>query len=246
MNWLQQFFLALSFFTRIPLPHKEGRLADAVWAFPVAGALIGLFIADVYLFGLRLGLPYDIAAWTALGLQLLLTGALHEDGLADCADALAGKDRAQKLTIMKDSRIGTYGVLALIVVMAVRAQAIQMFPDVVKTLAALVAAGACSRTAIAVMMYLLPPARADGLTVEAGKPSQRQLAAALIIAALTLLLLFHVKAIIIGLLTLVATYALIAHFTQKLFGGITGDVLGALQVLSETALLVTLSVCLHS
>src|SRR5256885_2159102 len=106
MALLQQFFLSLGFFMRIPVPVRGGAtLADSAWAFPLAGATVGAFAASAYLLLLSLGLAHGIAAWLALAFQIVLTGALHEDGLADTADALVhGRSREQKLAIMRDSR----------------------------------------------------------------------------------------------------------------------------------------------
>ena len=91
-----------------------GRLADAVWAFPVVGAVVGAIGGAVFWFCTRLGMPPGVAAVWTLVSMLLVTGALHEDGLADFADGLGGgRTRERKLAIMRDSRIGTFGGLAL-------------------------------------------------------------------------------------------------------------------------------------
>ena len=108
---------ALSFFTRLPVPFSTdaGRsLSQSLWAAPLAGLAVALTGWLAFIVALWLGLFTDIAALVALGAMLVVTGALHEDGLADIADGFGGgREREAKLAIMRDSRIGTYGVCAL-------------------------------------------------------------------------------------------------------------------------------------
>ena len=115
----------LGLLTRLPVtvngPRATARGAAAAWAWPVAGAIVGVFGAAAAWGALALGLTPGIAAAVALGAQMMITGALHEDGLADSADGLwGGWDKARRLAIMKDSHIGTYGVLALLIVSLIR------------------------------------------------------------------------------------------------------------------------------
>ncbi len=249
MALLQQFLLSLSFFTRIPLPKGwnpgTGTLAQSAWAFPRAGAVTGARPGAVYLIFLAVGLAHGIAAWAALAFLVLLTGGLHEDGLADMTDGLAsGRNREQKLAIMRDSRIGSYGVLALVITLAIRASAIAGFMSEFKTVWVLITAGACSRACLAVLMHFLPNARTDGLSASAGTPTRAQTLAAVLLAIGTLLLLGNLHAALIGVLVLAAACFIINRIALKQFGGITGDVLGALQQVSETSLLVVLNACL--
>src|SRR5260370_3066450 len=113
------------FCTRLTVPHAapvdSGDVARASWAFAVAGALVGSTGALTYAIASGIRLPSAVAAALALGATLLLTGCLHEDGLADTADGLGGgRDRARKLEIMRDSRLGTYGACALIMSLLLR------------------------------------------------------------------------------------------------------------------------------
>src|SRR5260370_12044026 len=113
------------FVTRLPVPHSapvdSGDVAHASWAFPVAGALVGSAGALTYAIASGIRLPPALAAALALGATLLITGCLHEDGLADTADGLGGgRDRARKLEIMRDSRLGTYGACALMMSLLLR------------------------------------------------------------------------------------------------------------------------------
>ncbi len=238
---IQKFLLALSFFTRIPIGKQEFgslTLAQSVVAFPMVGAVIGLLDGGFYLVMLALGLPTIISAWITIGFHLLLTGGLHEDGLADTADGLAsGRDRSQKLAIMRDSRIGSYGVLALITVISLRANIIASFTGNFTTLLIFITTAASSRAFLALLMYNLQYAKDSGLAVRAGKPSLNDslIAAALGFAAL--LLTGKILAALIAICALAIIYIIIKYITSKNFGGITGDTLGASQQISEIALL---------
>src|SRR5215468_8966811 len=123
-EWIDDFKTAVTFLTRLPLPHPDGakpqNFVRASRMFPVVGALIGTAVGLLCL-GLRsIGVPDLAASALALGGSALLTGALHEDGLADVADGFGGgRDREAKLRIMRDSRIGTYGVIALLSVLSI-------------------------------------------------------------------------------------------------------------------------------
>src|SRR5581483_4801539 len=122
------------FCTRLPLlrgtPIAGDAVAKAAWAFPVAGLLVGLIGAVVYTLARRFGLPPWPASALTVAATMLVTGALHEDGLADTADGFGGgKKREQKLEIMRDSRIGTYGVCTLVVSILLRVAALASFPN---------------------------------------------------------------------------------------------------------------------
>src|SRR5579872_4934442 len=126
--------IAVSLSTIVPVgpaaPIRDGDIASASWAFPVAGLLVGLAGALVYAIAHRIGLPVEVCAMLALAATMLLTGALHEDGLADTADGLGGgKSREQKLEIMRDSRIGTFGVCALLTSIILRWSALAAISD---------------------------------------------------------------------------------------------------------------------
>src|SRR5687768_326033 len=113
-QWWREFRLALGFFTRLPLKAPAGPVAEAARAFPGAGAVVGLIGSLVYLLAVEIGLSGLLAALLAVAATVIAGGALHEDGLADFADMLGVRgDRERKLAVMRDSRIGSYGVLAL-------------------------------------------------------------------------------------------------------------------------------------
>src|SRR5438045_2947556 len=168
------FLAATAFFTRLPVdPRPAGlwRLADSAWAFPLVGAGIGAAAA----FALLLAQLIGLASWPAALLSVLagvaLTGALHEDGLADTADGFCGgRDREEKLAILRDSRQGTSGVLAIVLSVLLRAAALAGIGDVIHAGLALIAAHTASRAALPAAMIALRPARPDGLGAMAGKP----------------------------------------------------------------------------
>lgn len=220
---------ALMLLTRLPAGRIEGAappLARAAWAFPLVGALIGLLMWAAFALALWLGLPPLAAALLALATQALATGGLHEDGLADTADGFGGgATRARKLEIMKDSRIGSYGVLALILTLGLSAAAIADSA----TLATFIAIGAASRTAMLLPMAFLRPARPTGLGHGAALTPDTRFAAALLLA---LLLALPVLATLLPILFV--TLALMALMRAQI-GGQTGDTLGATQKLTECA-----------
>ncbi len=226
-------FEAVGLLTRLPLRGRFTRGAQAAWAWPLAGALVALIAAGLGSLAARSGLPAPFAAGLVLGAQIMLTGALHEDGLADCADGFwGGHDPARRLEIMKDSHIGTYGVLALGLTLLLRWVAIATLLDAGTILAPFVAAALLSRAPMAVVMSALPPARAGGLGHSVGQPS-RQTAALATGLALVLAALLLGWGTVVPAFWIVVTTAAVAALAHGKIGGQTGDVLGATQQLAE-------------
>ncbi|MGC1779783.1 MAG: adenosylcobinamide-GDP ribazoletransferase, partial [Xanthobacteraceae bacterium] len=160
---------ALVFSTRLPLlratPVAGAAIGKAAWAFPLAGLLVGLIGAAIYGLAHHFGLPPWPAAALAVAATLFATGCLHEDGLADTADGFGGgNSREQKLAIMRDSRIGTYGVCALALSLLLRVSALASLPSAHAVVWALIGAHAAARAAMPALMLMLPPARSDGLS----------------------------------------------------------------------------------
>jgi adenosylcobinamide-GDP ribazoletransferase len=241
------FRLALGFLTRLPVGgrYTPARMAAATAWLPAAGLLIGLLAAAVFLAASRL-FPPAPALLLATAATLLLTGALHEDGLADTADALAAPTPERALAIMRDSRIGAYGALALGLTFALRIAALAAMPPALAA-TALVAAHGASRAApvlvIATSRYVRPEGAA---TFTAAGVSPRRLALALATALLCLALVALAAgpaAALGALLALAAAQAASRALTRRL-GGYTGDTLGAAQQLAETALPLGVLACL--
>ncbi|SFA46249.1 cobalamin-5'-phosphate synthase [Paracoccus halophilus] len=243
---------AFVWLTRFPLAGLVSRelppLARTGWAFPLVGLAVGLMAALVLALAAWLGLPAPVAALLAVAAMVLATGGLHEDGLADLADAGGGADRDRRLAIMRDSRIGSYGVLALILVTGLRIAAIAALFAAAPMLAiaALPGIAAASRAGMVAGLGLMPPARPDGLGRLAGRSPPGQIAMAILLAGLALLapalatdrpaLAAAAAAVAIGLAQL-----WLAHRAMRRLGGQTGDVLGAMQQAGEAAGLVALT-----
>ena len=234
-----QLLLAGVLLTRLPLPRlAPAQFAQgprAVWAYPVIGAGVGLAGVAAGQLALVLGLP-DVAAGVAcLAAMIVLTGAMHEDGLADVCDGFwGGFDPARRLEIMRDSQIGTYGVLALGIILALRLTAVAGL--LTAGWATILVAAALSRALMPAVMAGLPPARRDGLSHSVGRPAWPAAAGALAIGgAITLICLG--SAAVPVLLLAAAAGAGVAAVARRKIGGQTGDVLGAVQQLAEVAIL---------
>ncbi len=240
---LAQVQLAIMLLTRLPagqLPDPAPGIGSAAWAFPLAGLAVGGGGALTLWAALALGLPPALGAGLAILTNLLLTGALHEDGLADLADGFwGGQTHEKRLEIMRDSRIGSYGTLALIVSIGLRWQALvylaQANLDV--TLVVMVVMAMTSRVAPAAVLAFVPPARSDGLGHSARATPPSGVAIAALIALVPGLLLDSV--LLLPVLMAILCQAIVtvglAKLAQRKLGGQTGDVLGASQQVAEIA-----------
>jgi adenosylcobinamide-GDP ribazoletransferase len=234
---------SIAFCTRLPLDRKgpapdSGNLAPACWAFPLAGALVGGAAGLVYWLTSRVALPPEPAAALALAATLALTGCLHEDGFADMADGFGGGGTSErKLAIMRDSRIGTYGACALILSLLLRWSALAAIGDPAGVVPALVAAHAAARGALPAFMRLIPPARPDGLSASAGRPTAPCAVTAALLGLLALVLAFNPAAGLVGAALLGAAGAAMGWLALRQIGGQTGDVLGALEQAGEIIVL---------
>jgi adenosylcobinamide-GDP ribazoletransferase len=244
-GWADDVALAVALLTRVPIPHPKGfvpeALARAQRAFPLVGAMIGVVVGLVDRSLLAMGVPALAAAALALGAGAALTGALHEDGLADLADGFGGgRDRVAKLSIMRDSRLGTYGAMVLLVGFSARLSALASLP-VAAIVPNLVVAHALARAAIPVLAARMPFARDDGLGKSAGRPGTSDAIAAVVIAAVIALLCLPVKTALLALLMTAVAAAAVAALAWRQIGGVTGDVFGAVEQVAEAAVLVLLA-----
>lgn len=233
---------AIQFLTRIPTPALKGFESDwitrAARYFPLVGQGVGAISAGVFFLGFQVW-GAGVAAVLALGVGLLVTGAFHEDGLADTADGLGGGQTARRrLEIMKDSRIGTYGVCALVVALGSKAALLASFTAQVGALV-LVAAHGVGRAAAVVVMRTTPYAPSG----EPGKwkPTPMGVRTGEVIAALVIaiwpLLLLPMPAVGLGLAVGSVAALLLARTSIRLIGGHTGDVLGAVEQVFEVGFL---------
>jgi len=241
-DWLGDLGAAAAFLTRLPVPQGDAppNLARAYRAFPLVGAVIGAAIGAVDLLLLRVGLPAIAAAAMALGAGALLTGALHDDGLADVADGFGGGiDKAAKLAVMHDSRLGTYGVLVIVTAFVAKVGALSVLPrgDVIL---ALIATHALARAPLAVMAATMPYAR-EGLAASVGRPDPSKAFAAALVAAAIAFLALPAGMAMTAIIVTAAGATCFAVLAQRQVGGQTGDVLGAAEQVCEVAVLLTLA-----
>ncbi len=245
----------LRFYTRLPLPPLRAEAALPPPAFarclrwaPLAGVAVGLCGGALLVCAAALGLPPLVAATLALGATIVASGGLHEDGLADVADGFGGgRTTGRKLEIMRDSRLGTYGALAVGLSLLLRAGCLEALWDrggVGLALVGLVGAGAVSR-GFGLLPMRLPPARRDGLGHGAGRLPLDVLATALALAAVAgvaLPLLGGAGAAsgLAGLALAAAAALWTTGLARRQIGGFTGDVAGACQQLCEIGMLVGL------
>jgi adenosylcobinamide-GDP ribazoletransferase len=239
---------AFKFLTRLPIPFSRTidppPLRQTMRMFSLVGAFIGAMIGLVLLAGQFAELPAFLASILAVSAGLVLTGALHEDGMADTADGLGGgKTREQRLAIMRDSRIGSYGTLALIITVGIRVAcyADLLFLSPFTLLAVITACNAFSRALMVDLLWATAPARSEGLSAYAGQPSRGVAMFAIIIGLLLTLLAGHVtfyeNAILALGLALAATAGL-RWLAIRLVGGQTGDICGAVQIACELMMLI--------
>ena len=235
--------LALSLLSRLPLRCTcFARGARAAWAYPLAGLVVGGLAALGGLVALWCGLPAPIAALVVLALGIVSTGAMHEDGLADSADGLwGGWTRARRLEIMRDSHIGSYGVIALCLSLAARGVALWLLfaQSPAAGVTGVLAAAALSRAAMTGVMAALPHARSDGLSHAQGRPPVAAVLLGLGLAIGVALILTGGAGVWAVLWVGVVTGA-VAALAHARIGGQTGDILGATQQVVEIAVLVSL------
>lgn len=237
----QLFRTALMFFTRVPvnLPNFQERdLNDSVQYFPLVGVLVGALAAVV--FWLAHGvLPDAIAVLLSMGATILMTGAFHEDGLADAADGLGGGwQKEQVLTIMQDSRIGSYGAVALMLVLFTKFQA-QVHISAVLLPIVMISAHALSRLTAVLVIFTQRYMRAEGKSKPlATHLSRPQLLVATVFGLSPFLILIAYLAdwqVLVAMLPVMIVWWWFSRMLKRRLGGYTGDCLGAMQQMTELA-----------
>ena len=232
------FCASLIFYTRIPVKlEAEQHQLDTYFQhsiryFPLAGILVSTVAAAAFIVVEQFLSP-ELALITAFLLHALFTGALHEDGFADSCDGFGGGwDKEQILRIMKDSRVGTYGVLGLIFLFATKFFLLKELPISLIPVS-LIGAAALSRAVTALAAFSLPYATAEGAkSSTVTKFTTTDLIIALLLGVLPLLLFWRIEIILAPVLPLLLAFWFRSYLKKKL-GGYTGDCLGALQQLSE-------------
>ena len=243
--------ICLAFFTRLPVRAAgDGtfELGRSAGGWPLVGALVGAGAGLALLVALAAGMPRTVAAVLAVATLIALTGAMHEDGLSDTADGLGGgRSAEQKREIMRDSRLGTYGALALILTFSTRVgalAALAAFPA--KAALALVLAAVLSRSMAVWHWRRLPPARSDGLAWSAGRPDERAMLGSSgigTVAGLVTVIVFGTAALL-GIALAALAVAGLTGLCRNGIGGHTGDTIGAAQQVTEALILAGLSAAL--
>ena len=241
---LDRLACATQFLTRLPTPGPKAwsdeLLARSACYFPLVGLLVGGLSAAVLLLARQLWPAGVLPALLAVAAGVVVTGGFHEDGLADTADGLGGgQTPEQRLTIMKDSRLGSYGALALGLVLAVRVGALAEVAGPWRAASVLVCAHGLARAAAVVVMRLMPYAAdpsASKLKPVARDVRPREALIAVAVGLAPLLLLGPWTAIV-GLTAGVVAALWPALAARRLIDGYTGDVLGAVEQAFETAFL---------
>ena len=248
---LRLFLVALQFMTRLPCPRWVGFepewLNQSARHFPAVGLLVGAVAALVLVLGEVL-FPPAVAVGLSMAATLLLTGAFHEDGWADTCDALGGGasvGRVRALVIMKDSRIGTYGAVGLVLMLGLKAATLSALP-LALALPALLFAHTASRAAAVVLIRWLP--YAGDIEHAKAKPLAQSISRAGLVVALAWVMLLCVAlvwaaqrwdepavlpAVVLGMLVVAGAAAWCARWFRQRLGGYTGDTLGATQQLTE-------------
>lgn len=243
-----RFLTAVMFLTRIPvpgsLPYSEELLNRSARYFPLVGALVGLTGAIVYTLALHL-FPPGVALALSLVATIWLTGAFHEDGLADTCDGFGGgRDRERVLAIMKDSRLGTYGLLGLGLALVLKFLSLEGLDSSGLVAPALIVGHAWSRMLSTSYLLDMEYARSADDTTAKSKPlATRMLRRDHRIALLTvapLALLISLWQVVALLIVLVVWRAWFGYVMKKRLGGYTGDLLGAAQQISEVLIYLTL------
>ena len=235
---------AFGLLTRLPLPFPDFDATDprpaahAAWAYPLVGLVVALIMGLTGSLAMAIGLPAEPAALLMLLAGVLTTGALHEDGLADCADGFwGGWNVERRLEIMKDSQIGAYGVIVLILALGMKIVALAGLLAAGTVLMPLLASAMLSRASMVGVMHLLPNARGTGLSKRTGHPPRAAALTAGALALVAALLLGWVG--VLALLLAAAAAATVALVARRKIKGQTGDVLGATQQVVEITVLLT-------
>lgn len=234
---------AMSFLTVLPVANADGspgeRLGRAY--FPAIGALVGLAAAAVFVVTSAIATPL-LAAAAAVATLSALTGAIHLDGLADSADGLLARgDVARRLEVMRDPRLGSYGVTAIVLVLVLEVAALSPMSPA-RAIAALVIAGALSRLATLSVLVFTPYVRSTGLGVAAWDSKHRAIDLAVGAAGTAIVCLLDWRRALIAVVLVSLTALLVVVLARRRIGGATGDVCGATAELCELATLVVFSI----
>lgn len=229
---------AMTLLTRFPIPgsgdQDQDRIAISAWAYPIVGLVLGILAILIGGVANGLSLPPLASAVLIAAFYAGATGAMHMDGLADTLDGLwGGWTKERRLEIMKDSRVGVYGVTGLVLVIMLN---VVLIAQIIENGAmfALIGAAAVSRAAMVCLMHFLPQARSGGLSAQVGKPGFETTAIAAGLGAVICLISAGLAPIVFAIIAMIS----IGWIAISKIGGQTGDILGATQKATETAALI--------
>lgn len=250
IGWVGDALGAAQFLTRVPIhtSRAAGRAGIVPW-FPLVGALVGLAVAGVAVGLEALIAPFPAAA-TAVMVGVIITGAFHEDGLADSADAIAGGTTPERrFEILADSRLGTYGTAAVCGTILIRVSAVATLVAVggPATVGAVVAAHALARGAGVSLMAAVAPAReAKGLGQSFGRLVSARRAMGTVAIAVVVAVFATGWWAVPMFVVAASSAAVVGRLARTAFGGVNGDHLGAAEQLAEiTGLLVACGLAVH-
>lgn len=241
----QEFRVALMFLTRLPvghIPKPVPTIGDAQWAYPWVGLFVGAICWGVFSVCLALGATESISAAFSFAALVLVTGGLHQDGLADFADGIGGgRNTEHCLEVMRDSRIGSFGVLALVIAVLIWIGAVGEI-GAEASIGMFLTVAIVSRATMIVLLIVLRPARPDGLGAQASASGVSGIWSLLLTGGLAVSVLGS-QGILVILAALVSA-AFVGYSAWKRIKGHTGDVLGASQFLADTLCWLTISITL--
>lgn len=242
LNIFKEMIFSLLFFTRLPFPFlskidlSKTSLSSTAWCFPIIGAWIGGLMWGVMLALEVMGLPFGLICILVIVLGVCITGALHEDGLADFCDGLGVHDRARALEVMRDSQVGTFGALALVASIGWRVVALYELETAFQAGLALFFAHIGARGFMTILM-LYPLARTDGLASSVGGASLIKVLIALGITSSIFLAALPVVVFVFVLGFSLLGLTLVGFIALRRYGGMTGDIYGAGEQICECVIL---------
>ncbi len=243
-KYVQDFLVTVMFFTRIPInwsffSDKAPDLTKAAWAFPLVGFFIGFLSGVAGDFLIYLGLPIFLSCTIAITLSVLLTGAFHEDGLADTADGLGAGGSPRRINrIIHDSRLGTYGVVSLVLGLLIRLGLILTLVEQGYSLVSALSIGfASGKLAIIFTRNFFSHSKFAKIGSIVGLIPNRRLFSATIIWIVPTLIIFPFYGILLGIALMVLMIIIMGLKSKKALGGLTGDILGAIAFLTELVFL---------
>jgi adenosylcobinamide-GDP ribazoletransferase len=241
---LRDLVSAFMLLTRLPVGRFGGSAAVAgcIWAFPIVGFVVNGVGGLVYWIAVSVRVPPLLAAVWALAVTVAMTGAMHEDGLADTADGFGGgSGRLRKLEIMRDSRIGTFGAMALLLSLVMRAVAIAAPGRPAAAVTAMVLAGMIGRSAMIMPLLLLTPARIDGMGAAVGRPGGFSVAVGSGVSVVATFAMLRPWPAMVAVGLGFGSAIALAELARRQIGGYTGDILGATEVVAECVVLTVMA-----